>query len=58
MKVTDARRRERMIEIQNPVHDIDPVHHQVGEDATAKIPEPARQIAKAIFIESLRRRTA
>ena len=37
--------------------DIEQMHHQVGQDAAAKIPEPA-PIAKAILIERLLRRIA
>ena len=32
------------------VGDVEPVDHQVGEDAVAEIPEPA-PIAEAIFVE-------
>ena len=48
---------QRVIEIEEPVHHVDEMHHEIGEDAAAEIPEPA-PIAKAIFIEPLRGRVA
>src|SRR5205085_11620255 len=39
--VADGCRLERMIEVEEPVGDVDEVNHQIGQDAAAEIPEPA-----------------
>src|SRR3954471_19534307 len=39
--IADARCGRGMIEAKVPVHDVDPVHHQVGKNASAKVPKPA-----------------
>ena len=41
-----------MIDVQKPVGDVDPVDHQVGEEAAAEIPEPA-PVAEAVLVERL-----
>src|SRR5215471_8757373 len=30
-----------VVQVEEPVDDVDPVDHQVGEDAAAEVPEPA-----------------
>ncbi len=50
--VADAGRGRRMVEVEIPVDHVDPVDHQVGEDAAAKIPEPA-PVAEAVLVERL-----
>src|SRR5207237_153662 len=42
----------RRLEIQNPMSDVDPVDHEVGEDAVAEIPEPA-PVAELVVVERL-----
>src|SRR5262245_57907300 len=44
-----------MVQVQEPMGHVDPVHHEVGEDAAAEVPEPA-PVSKAIFVERLIRR--
>ncbi len=51
--VANAGRDLRMVKLQQPVDDIDPVNHEVSEDAAAEIPEPA-PLAESIFVERLR----
>ena len=41
-----------MIDVEEPVGDVDPVDHQVGEHAAAEVPEPA-PVAEAILVERL-----
>ena len=43
---------ERMVDVEEPVGDVDPVDHQVGEEAAAEVPEPA-PVAEAILVERL-----
>ena len=50
--VADRGGLDRMIDVEKPVGDVDPVHHQIGEKAAAEIPEPA-PVAEAILIERL-----
>src|SRR5262249_24857312 len=38
--------------IEKPVGDVDVMDHEVGEEAAAKIPEPA-PVAEAVFVERL-----
>ena len=38
--------------IQEPLGDVDPVDHQIGEHSAAEIPEPT-PVTKAIFVEGL-----
>src|SRR5205085_11475169 len=50
--IADAGGGLRMIEVKIPVDDVDPVDHQIGEDAAAKVPEPA-PLPEAILVERL-----
>ena len=43
---------QRVVEVEEPVGDVDEVDHQVGEDAAAEIPEPA-PVAEAVLVERL-----
>src|SRR5262249_22321824 len=46
-----------MFEVEHPVGDVEPVDHEVGEDAVAEIPEPA-PVAELVVVEVLRRGVA
>ena len=50
--VADAGGDGGVVEIEIPVHHVDVMHHQVGEDAAAEVPEPA-PLAELVFVEGL-----
>jgi hypothetical protein len=45
----------RVVDVEEPVVDVDPVDHQVGKKATAEVPKPA-PVAEPILIIGLVRR--
>src|ERR1035438_7696233 len=55
--VADADGLLRVIEVQEPMDDVDPVHHQIGEYAAAEVPEPA-PLTKLVVVKRLRRSAA
>jgi len=46
-----------VVEFEEPVNHVDPVNHQVGEDTTAEVPEPA-PLAEFVGVELLLLRRA
>src|SRR5205807_28377 len=53
----DRPRFEGMVYVQVPVHDVNEMHHQIGQDAPAEVPEPA-PVPIAKFVERLVRSIA
>ena len=50
--VTDRGGFQGVVEIEQPVGDVDPVDHQIGQDAAAEVPEPA-PVSEPIFVKRL-----